>query len=311
MFDRDALIAACQINGTVARVVVAEVSGSAPREAGAAMLVWKGGQSGTIGGGVLEFELAKSALHGGDRMTRHALGPDMGQCCGGSVHILTEIYDLKRAAALPEDIIMRGTGDMPLELQKLMSQARNQGAQPISQRIGSWFVEPVYTRQHDLWIWGAGHVGRALVNVLSPLPDTQITWIDTAANRFPTEQPNDVKILPAANPCDVITYASKQAHHLILTYSHAIDLELCHGLLTHGFASCGLIGSATKWARFRKRLATLDHSDAQISRIMCPIGDPTLGKHPQMIAIGVADRLIKQRVLASSHANSHRQETTA
>ena len=74
----------------------------------------------------------------------------------------------------------------------------------------------------------------------------------------------------------------------MLTYSHALDLELCHRLLTHGFARAGLIGSATKWARFRARLAALGHPPYAIARIDCPIGNPALGKHPQAIAIGVA-----------------------
>lgn len=308
MFDRQALIDACAAHGTVARVVVADVAGSAPRETGAAMLVWLGGQSGTIGGGVLEYELANSALTNGDRMTRHALGPDMGQCCGGAVHILTEIYDFERAIALPEDIIARGEAEMPLQVQKLIAQSRNQGIRPKAQRIGAWFIESVHKPQNDLWIWGAGHVGRAVVDVLSPLPDYQITWVDTSLDRFPDLIPDGVTVLPALKPVDAISYSNKQSNHLILTYSHTIDLELCHGLLTHGFASCGLIGSATKWARFRKRLVSLGHNETQISRIMCPIGDPTLGKHPQMIAISVADRLIRQNLETETDNKTHKQE---
>jgi xanthine dehydrogenase accessory factor len=311
MFDRDALIAACQTYGTVARVVVADVAGSAPRETGAAMLVWNGGQSGTIGGGVLEYELANSALVGGDKMTRHALGPDMGQCCGGSVHILTEIYDLARAQALPKDVIVRGDGACPIQMQKLISDARNQGVQPTAQRIGTWFFEPVHKPENNLWIWGAGHVGRALVDVLAPLPNVQITWVDTDLDRYPAEVPDGVTMLPAQQPTDAIPYVNVQSHHLILTYSHTIDLALCHGLLSHGFATCGLIGSATKWARFKKRLTALGHQDAQISRIMCPIGDPSLGKHPQLIAIGVADQLIRQGFKETNQIESPSQEAIA
>lgn len=294
MFDRDALIAACTRHGTVARVVVADVQGSAPRETGAAMLVWKDGQSGTIGGGALEFELAQLARNGAAGTSKHALGPDMGQCCGGSVKILTERYDLATAQSLPKDIIARGTGEMPLAVAKLLNIARNSGKSPSVQCIGGWMVEPVLSPTHALWIWGAGHVGRALVSVLAPLPDFAITWVDTSADRFPTHIPDGVATLPAQSPDKAIPYAPVSAHHLILTYSHAIDLALCHGVLSHGFASCGLIGSATKWARFSKRLAAFGHSQTQISRINCPIGDPTLGKHPQMIAIGVANQLVRQ-----------------
>ena len=87
--------------------------------------------------------------------------------------------------------------------------------------------------------------------------------------------------------------APQDAEHLILTFSHALALDLCHRLLMHGFRACGLIGSASKWARFRSRLAGLGHAPAQIARIRCPIGDPALGKHPQAIAISVAADLLR------------------
>ena len=137
-----------------------------------------------------------------------------------------------------------------------------------------------------LWIWGAGHVGRALVGVMAPLPDWEITWVDTAADRFPPDAP--VTTLVAADPARAVAHAPDDAHHLILTYSHEIDLALCHAILSRPFAGAGLIGSATKWARFRNRLTALGHAPAHIARIACPIGDPSLGKHPQAIAIGVA-----------------------
>jgi xanthine dehydrogenase accessory factor len=140
-----------------------------------------------------------------------------------------------------------------------------------------------------LWIYGAGHVGRALINVMGPLPQFDITWVDTHADRFPL---TDVTTLVASNPALAVKHAPKTAEHLILTYSHEIDLALCHAVLSHGFQSAGLIGSATKWARFRSRLAALGHSNAQISRIACPIGDPSLGKHPAEIALGVATAMI-------------------
>ena len=142
-----------------------------------------------------------------------------------------------------------------------------------------------------LWIYGAGHVGRALVHVMAPLPEFAITWVDTHADRFPH---TEVTTLVAADPAQAVKHASTDADHLILTYSHEIDLALCHAVLTHGFHSAGLIGSATKWARFRTRLAALGHSHAQISRIACPIGDPSLGKHPAAIALGVATAMISR-----------------
>ena len=292
MFDLAALKRAVDIHGRVARVVVASVAGSAPREAGAAMLVWDGGQSGTIGGGALELMAAERALHH-EGLTRHPLGPELGQCCGGAVVLLTEIYDAARLAQLDgREIIARGPGDMPLAVARILDRARAQGTQPQPQLVGDWMVEPVLKPSRDLWIWGAGHVGRALVNVLSPLPEIALTWVDTAPDRFPAEVPETVRLLPAPRPEAAVPLADRHASHLVLTYSHAIDLALCHALLSHGFGFAGLIGSDTKWARFRSRLAALGHKPDEISRITCPIGQKSLGKHPQAIALGVATQFL-------------------
>ena len=89
-----------------------------------------------------------------------------------------------------------------------------------------------------------------------------------------------------------IEYAPESCQHLILTYSHALDLDLCHRLLGSSFDSIGLIGSKTKWARFQKRLTELGHSLDNIQKISCPIGNPLLGKQPQAIAISVAQELL-------------------
>lgn len=150
--------------------------------------------------------------------------------------------------------------------------------------------------QPPLWIWGAGHVGRAIAGVMAPLEDRQITLIDTTPERMPDGTPSTVAPLMAADPVRVVAHAPRDADHIILTYSHALDLSLCDSLLRRGFASAGLIGSATKWARFRSRLAAMGHTSAQISRIACPIGDPSLGKHPQAIAVSVAAALISASV---------------
>ena len=140
-----------------------------------------------------------------------------------------------------------------------------------------------------IWIWGAGHVGRAIAAVLAPL-DLSVTLIDTHPDRLPDPLPPGVAPLVAADMPRAVVHAPRAAQHYIVTYSHDFDLALCDALLRHGFAACGLIGSATKWARFRKRLGQMGHTSAQILSITCPIGDPALGKHPQAIAIGVAAR---------------------
>ncbi|WP_066711090.1 xanthine dehydrogenase accessory protein XdhC [Celeribacter ethanolicus] len=300
-FDKDALSVAITKHGRVARVVVAEAQGSVPREVGASMLVWQTAdgfaQSGTIGGGTLEYEAAKHAFSA-PRLQRLPLGPAMGQCCGGAVTLLTEVFE--SASDIPEDIFARGPGDMPFAVKKALAEARAQGL--LKPKLhGDWMVEPITRATRPLWVWGAGHVGRAIVATLAPLPDLAITWVDTAANRFPETLPKSVSQLVADKPERLMPYAPPEAEHLILTYSHALDLELCHRALSHGFAFAGLIGSRTKWARFRSRLRDLGHTDAQIDCICCPIGQPDLGKHPQAIAVGVAAQVISGRKITESY----------
>lgn len=295
-FDRSSLIDACKDHGLVTRVVVARVRGSAPREVGAAMLVWRDGASGTIGGGALEHALMTAArgitTSGHFNITRHALGPDMGQCCGGSVDILTESFDLAAAEALPEDVIMRGPGEMPFPVARIKTDARGTGILPEAGLVSGWMIEPVTTPSRSVWIWGAGHVGRALVSVLAPLPDIKLTWVDINEGRFPSAVPGPVTTLTAAHPERLVAFAPQTAEHIIVTFSHDLDLALCHRLLQRGFDFAGLIGSATKWARFKSRLSALGHAPCSIARITCPIGDPSLGKHPQAIALGVATDLL-------------------
>ena len=231
-------------------VTVAATRGSVPREAGTFMQVWADGQSGTIGGGALEYQATRQARemleNGIDTANRVIpLGPDLGQCCGGAV---TLHYN-------------RETSNVA------------QNAPP-------------------LWVWGAGHVGRAITNVMAPIGDRSITVIDTKVERMPKDLPANATPLVAADPIRVVHHAPADADHIIVTYSHDLDLNLCDALLRHGFASCGLIGSHTKWARFQRRLAGMGHTNAQILRIACPIGDPSLGKHPQAIAVGVSAALM-------------------
>ena len=301
MFDLPALTAAVHQYGRVARVVIASHDGSAPRETGASMLVWASGQSGTIGGGALEHQATRAARAQTQACTlaRIPLGPALGQCCGGAVTLVTEVFT---ASTLPQGPIVARSVDgspMPLAVQRLMAQARGQGAQPVTQLLQGWLVEPVLTPKRQLWLWGAGHVGRAIVAVMAPLPDLSITWVDVALDRFPNSIPLGVTALPAPDLAQAMALAPRDAEHLILTFSHLLDLDICHRALIHGFLRCGLIGSATKWARFQKRLTELGHSPIEIAKITCPIGQPALGKHPQAIALGVAAEFLHQ---AQSHA---------
>ncbi len=318
-FDVAALRRALARRGRVVRVVVAEAQGSAPREAGAAMLVWADGQQGTIGGGALEYAAAMRAralLAEGRSaaLERLPLGPALGQCCGGAVVLLSEIFsadDLERiesAEIFARPVTAGETGEMPLRVRRLLAEARESGARPRPALIEGWMVEPLRRPAAPLWIYGAGHVGRALVDVITPLEEFVITWVDTAPDRFPANPPEAVTLLPAAAPQRALAHAPRDAHHLILTYSHALDLALCHALLGHGFASAGLIGSASKWARFRRRLAALGHAPEAIGRIACPIGDKRLGKAPQAIAIGVAAQLLKTTNQQTDRETDHERD---
>jgi hypothetical protein len=159
-------------------------------------------------------------------------------------------------------LVATGAGEMPLSVRRLLATARGQGVAGLERLVDGWFVEPVLVPDRQVWVWGAGHVGRALVAVLAPLPGMAVTWVDVAPERFPDLVPEGVTPVWAARPEDLVAHAPQAAEHLILTYSHALDLELCHRLLVRGFRSCGLIGSATKWARFRSRLAALGHDPA-------------------------------------------------
>jgi xanthine dehydrogenase accessory factor len=301
MMDVTALRAAVARHGAVVRVVIADLSGSSPREVGASMMVWADGQSGTVGGGALEWEAAARAramlaAGGTAEVIRVALGPTLGQCCGGAVTLAAERWDAVSVAGLTGEVIARvlpgGAAEMPLAVARIIARARGEGVMTSTRIVQGWLVEPVARPMRDIWVWGAGHVGRALIAVVAPLPGLRVIWVDTGAERYPETVPEGVIQRIAANPADLITDVPVHAEHFVLTFSHALDLELCHRLLVHGFVALGLIGSQTKRARFRSRLAALGHSDAQIARIACPIGDPALGKHPQAIAVSVAAALL-------------------
>jgi len=289
-------------HGAFTRVVVARTQGSTPREEGAAMLVWPDKVIGTIGGGALEFSAIENARNRMQGLQKIPLGPAMGQCCGGAVVLGYELWDSAKIAQISGEFHARPLGNctaQPLAVTRALARLRDRGEAP-KMLIEDWLIERVTPPATPIWIWGAGHVGRALIGVLHPLPGLAITWADSGAERFPDAIPEDITPLIAENPADLVTLAPRDAHHIVLTYSHALDLELCHRLLNHGVGALGLIGSQTKWARFRSRLAALGHTDAQISGIACPIGDPSLGKHPQAIALGVAGALVKG--LSAGHA---------
>jgi len=300
--DLDELGRRIDEHGRIARVTIAETSGSVPRESGAAMLVWPDGLSGTIGGGALEFDaaaLAREAL--GKPMSfaqvgRKPLGPGLGQCCGGSVTLVIETFDRTGL-----NKVMAAIGDSACHLRRVCEEAAatpdtirraTEGEPERTHFLEGWLSEPVAMAKRPIWLFGAGHVGRAVVSVLEPTGEFEIVWIDMSADRFPSMVPSGVRQFLAENPADATTYAPANAEHLIMTHSHALDLQICSRILAIPFRSAGLIGSKSKWVRFRKRLSEAGFDEETIDRITCPIGIPELGKHPHAIAIGLACRLL-------------------
>lgn len=234
-------------------VEITATRGSAPRDAGTAMKVTEHGILGTIGGGALEFRALRTAREMlASARTEHAetlpLGPNLGQCCGGAV---TLRYTDRPKQTDPQDVATLETDHHGNALT-------------------------------PLWIWGAGHVGRAVVQA-APSNVFEITWIDSAADRFPAEVADHVAIVPATDMPRLAAHAPLTAQHLIFTYSHDIDLAICAALLKQGAKCIGLIGSDTKWARFSTRLRAMGLDPTPIT---CPIGDKSLGKRPDQIAYG-------------------------
>ncbi|MCV2876510.1 xanthine dehydrogenase accessory protein XdhC [Rhodobacteraceae bacterium XHP0102] len=285
----------CAQKGAFTRILIARTAGSVPREAGTSMIVWAEGQEGTIGGGSLEWEavtFARTMLATGGIASRtYPLGPSLGQCCGGSVTLAFEVFADDIPAALPYARALKSGAVWDARRAEAAARLRPDQSPAV---MGDWLIETQPPSAHPIWIWGAGHVGRALVGVLHPLPHIVLNWVDIASDRFPQIIPENVTPLIAATPQRLAHHAPPAADHVIVTHDHALDLEICHALLGHEFGSVGLIGSATKWARFKGRLSALGHSHAQISRISCPIGDISLGKHPQAIALGVATALLSR-----------------
>ncbi|RMF41317.1 MAG: xanthine dehydrogenase accessory protein XdhC, partial [Alphaproteobacteria bacterium] len=265
-------------------VLITRAEGSAPREAGTAMLVWQDGQYGTIGGGALEWQAlaaARRLLPDSRPWAREslalALGPALGQCCGGAVRLLMERFGAEECTALED---LSGAGGA-------LCRPEESGIPPSATPHAGWIREPFAAAPPRLFLYGAGHVGRAVAQATQGLA-LRLIWIDDASDRFPAEIPAHAERLVAANPADAVRLASPVDMHLVMTYSHSMDLEICHRVLGRPFAWAGLIGSPTKAARFRKRLRALGHDERRVAALICPVGDRSLGKSPSAIALGIA-----------------------
>ena len=159
-----------------------------------------------------------------------------------------------------------------------------------------WLIDVAVPPELQVMLFGAGHVGRALAEVLAPLP-LRLTWIDTRDNSFPAAPPPGIDIRCTDTPEAEVASAPAGAIFLVLTHSHALDLELVRAILDRNdFRYCGMIGSHAKRHSFEQRLRARGYADAVIARLNCPIGAPGIvGKEPAVIAIAVAAELLQLR----------------
>lgn len=254
-------------------VSVAATEGSVPREAGTCMLVFADAVAGTIGGGQMEFQAiararerlsrtepgGEASQEGAVETLRYALGPSLGQCCGGVVHL--------RHESLP-------AGSGPALAARLAPRLR-----PVA-------------------LFGGGHVGKALVQVLATLPFA-VTWIDSRDEIFPAQLPANVHGEHSDPVQAAVAGLPPGARVLVMSFSHAEDLDIVAACLRRqreraDLAFIGLIGSKTKWATFRHRLAQRGFTEAELAGVTCPIGLPGIsGKEPEVIAVSVAAQLLR------------------
>ena len=273
-----------EAHGTCAMISVVKVEGSTPREAGARIVVTPLGFHGTIGGGTLEWQaiakaqalLGKPTQH---RLSVHSLGPDLDQCCGGRVQLVTEVFSRSDLAAARDFAAREETGLFAVTGRIL--------APDFSEQFGD--------SNRKLYLFGAGHVGRALILALAPLP-FDVIWIDPREGAFPSVVPSNVVTIQSENPAAEIADAPSGSFALVMTHSHALDLEIIDAVLrSPRFAYAGLIGSATKRVRFSKRLREAGIPDENISAMVCPIGIPSIkSKHPAAIAAATAVQLLER-----------------
>ena len=237
--------------------------GSVPREAGTRMLVAADAVAGTIGGGHLELkaiaeaqaDLRQNQPLDPPRVQHYPLGPALGQCCGGAVTLRTGRLDAAALAAWPDD-------------------------------------PPLFTLQ----LYGAGHVGRAIARLLEDLP-CRVQWIDEREGEFPAITSTQHIERLCVEPVEAeVAAAPAGAFYLVLTHRHDLDLAITEAILRRGdFAYLGLIGSATKRARFLRRLAQRAVAAEALARLTCPIGAPGIsGKQPEVIALAVVAQLLQQ-----------------
>ena len=155
-------------------------------------------------------------------------------------------------------------------------------------------------------LYGAGHVARAMVTLFADL-DCTVKWVDSRAEEFPQNIPDNVISVVTDAYAVEVEEAPANSWHLVLTHNHSVDLEICDAILSRGdFRYCGLIGSKSKGARFRKRLRERNFSHRELQRLTSPIGLPGMGgKLPMEIAISVVADLMLRHQQAIDETTQH------
>lgn len=307
-------------------ITIVDAKGSVPRGAGTKMIVTEQSlHHGTIGGGNLEYqciEMAKQRLKDianegrnptnsstnkndawARKVQRFPLGASLGQCCGGMVVVLFETIEAVEskqpewlaqllAHKAERETVKLVTPLNDLSKPKLVTSHQALKSQPQAQNE-ECLVEIVKPNDFNIVVFGAGHVGRALVNVLSGL-ECEVTWVDSRADEFPESIPANVTKVIDSNPEDTAETVPANSYFIVLTHSHSLDQLLCEQVLRRGdFRFCGLIGSKSKRSKFEHRFRAKGFSEQQIASLTCPIGISSLnGKQPGHIAVAVAAQLL-------------------
>src|SRR5271166_6552936 len=302
------LLEAIEAEGSAALVTLARVQGSSPREAGARMVVRpSGGFHGTIGGGALEWaalEAAQAVLQRGrGPATRRslALGPELAQCCGGRVEWRIETFDGRDLEQLTRMAIAETRGPATLRarvgsdgrIERMLEEGQRGEGLIGGEPEGEGWAEPLGQSARTVYLFGAGHVGRALALALAPLPFV-VRWIDSRREAFPGLAPANVALIHAPSPAAELVNAPDGALIVVMTHSHPIDLEIvAEALRAERFGFVGLIGSSTKRARFVSQMRAAGLSKEALSKLVCPIGVPGIAdKDPAVIAASTAAQLL-------------------
>ena len=285
-------------------IMITEDAGSTPRDAGAWMLVGQDATLGTLGGGELERmaeEAGKAMLEQqGDwrrSMLHCVLGPDLRQCCGGTVELALEPLDftskqwLERAIDSvqenADDAVLFRIAD-PTAVPQIISARRSIAA------TAGVHLQSLQDPRLQLFLFGAGHVGRSLCAMASQLPLRVMVMDSRATMRALIPQTPNVTVAELVDPKTSVRRIPPGAAALIMTHSHELDYQICRTLLTRKDLSfIGLIGSRSKAARFRHRLRDDGLPVEAIRRLTSPIGSiGPAGKEPGVIALAVLSEIL-------------------